>query len=962
MKNMKHLLLLLALGGLGASCSNDDLVDGGNPIAGRTELQIAFSGSGESQDYTRAIASEGENKIDKLQVYLFAATTQGGPYYYLETWDEGTAFNPAAPTTDFQKQASGTGWKATIYPGEQKGLPWLKLMCVANNGATAGGTTDGKFYSEGGGTELLNTLTAVTVDAGGNVTNAAAATTDIGFAEAYTVALGADVPTGIITTPLLMTGEGTTKISGSVSKVDISLKRVMARFDIENSTTTSSLTIEEVSLAQGRKSASLWGATETVVAQADLGTSDLLAFYQPVDFKKIPGANQGMLESAYYVYPGLATDESYLIIKGKFKSPVNSAQVDVTYNVPIVRTAEGATAGEYIQLKANSRYKLRITDVSESNVFGSFEVVDWTSGGGITIRPENDAPVFDATKVFGDPVDPNAPKALIGPTVLPNSFEVNGEAGTFNVFIAATGQVRAEKDQTTARALGNEWLNISLVASEERDGVWYSKFKVDYAGAIGQQPIAIHFVNESASSDPALWTTVNFYGPKAVPTFAVVVTGGASKGNVTDGGAGGIAPTAELYKLNDSFVKFDITCLEGVVIDASAAAGYTATEEKVAGMVRTYKIAVSDATTANGGTIIFKNAGDDTKTTTLTLTSLDPAMTAVNGTGTGATLSEGILKIDLDALTSYTFKVNAPQGLGAPANLATCPWLTIEESHAWADTDGNRYAEYTVTPKANPANTDDVDLVFTNTLNEGGIIAPGVTITLHKDFSKPKLTASTTTASWSTFNTGLASSFTNATAATIEMYKVTGSKVTVNMTCAEAAAFEAVVGLTVGKIGETSEYTIEVADATQLTETTTVLTAKNSSPGAAADRIATLTITWKSAEIKVELTNNDSGLVTEATESNGDIVYTVDVGNLSGTGFVFTVTANGGATTDLAVLIGSFLKKHLSNTGTDTLTAGVTSTYTFRIDDDTQTTDIMLTFTNTIAGGGDQKIIFKKKL
>ena len=74
--NVKSLMLLLAFAGLGASCSDDERNGGDTSgIAGRSELQIVFSGTGESQEYTKATASEGENKIDKLQVYLFAAAT-----------------------------------------------------------------------------------------------------------------------------------------------------------------------------------------------------------------------------------------------------------------------------------------------------------------------------------------------------------------------------------------------------------------------------------------------------------------------------------------------------------------------------------------------------------------------------------------------------------------------------------------------------------------------------------------------------------------------------------------------------------------------------------------------------------------------------------------------------------------------------------------------------------------------
>ena len=89
--NVKSLIVLFAFAGFAASCSNSDFDDPGtHPTDGRAEIQIAFSGTGESQEYTRAIASESENKIEQLHIYLFAAAAQTGPFYYLETWTEGT--------------------------------------------------------------------------------------------------------------------------------------------------------------------------------------------------------------------------------------------------------------------------------------------------------------------------------------------------------------------------------------------------------------------------------------------------------------------------------------------------------------------------------------------------------------------------------------------------------------------------------------------------------------------------------------------------------------------------------------------------------------------------------------------------------------------------------------------------------------------------------------------------------
>ena len=176
--NVKSLITLFAFAGLAASCSNSDFDDSGTrPTDGRAEIQIAFSGTGESQEYTRAIASESENKIDQLRIYLFAAANQTGPFYYLETWTEGTDYDPAAPAqTNFKIQDAGTSKKGILYPNELKGLPWIKLLCVANNG------TAPKFYGETG-TEILNPMTKVVTDAAGTVTTVG--TTEAAFKAAF---------------------------------------------------------------------------------------------------------------------------------------------------------------------------------------------------------------------------------------------------------------------------------------------------------------------------------------------------------------------------------------------------------------------------------------------------------------------------------------------------------------------------------------------------------------------------------------------------------------------------------------------------------------------------------------------------------------------------------------------------------------------------------------------------------
>lgn len=970
-------MLLLALAGLGASCSDDETTGGGTSgIPGRSELQIVFSGSGESQSYdkpTKAIATAKENQIDDLQIYLFAAASEGGPYYYLETWQDGTAYDPEHPeTTNFKKTEAGTGWKASLYPNELPGVPYIKLFCIANknvpgvlasDGATVSKTTDEKFYQEDGGTEILATLTPVTTaEAGDGSYTVTPGTTETDFIAAFTKALGAAAD-GVISTPLLMTGQGKTKISGNVSVVNIDLTRVAARFDIDNTTSKSNLTIKSVTLAQGRKTAPLWTAPLTKVEKADLGTSPLIAQkYEAVDFEKLTGANQGITESSLYVYPTLATDESYLILEGTYKSPVNSSQVPVTYHVPIVRTPEGGDKGEYIAINANNRYCLRITDVTLSNVYGTFDVVDWTSAGGITIRPDNDAPVFDAALAF-DAASANMPTDLnaANPDATTYDYEVTGNAdgaGSFSLTMAATGTVRCEKETMSATKAGEtDWLTITADKTEERDGVWYTTFKFEYTNSIGQQPVAVHFINETASYDPALWTTINFYGPKAVPSFALV-TNGNSKGNITaltDDDAK--KPTATIYSVNGSYVTFDITSIEGVTADALT--GYKAEKVATNGFVHTFKVSVDAEATAVGGNMVFKNAGDPTKTTTLTITKADPSLSIAKSTdANGASdytagsetpfVTTGTLQVDLDLLAagSCNFKVNSPQGLTVAS--LDCPWLTITEVHPWTDSDGNRYTEYQLKKKDSPANTSDFNLVFTSKLTEQGITAPGFKLTLNKAYSKPTITPNADPSTYvnSTFNDGIPSGYPYAVIA--DMYKVNNSTIYLQMACTEnmtVASSDANVSVT--KQGDTNYYKIEVTNAAAAANQVTI-TASNDND---AIRKATVTLTLIDPAVKLE---NPAGGVaptlsgTTVTLPSTYVQYSVSS---------FDIVAPKGSTITCAT--SAWFTCTAPAGGSATIDASKKQTITLMGGDQTSTDDVTITVHNSVTNADETITVTK---
>ena len=50
----------------------------------------------------------------------------------------------------------------------------------------------------------------------------------------------------------------------------------------------------------------------------------------------------------------------------------------------------------FMDVAPNTRYTLHIKEVMEATITAFFEIVDWTSGGGVIVKPDNAAPVVTA--------------------------------------------------------------------------------------------------------------------------------------------------------------------------------------------------------------------------------------------------------------------------------------------------------------------------------------------------------------------------------------------------------------------------------------------------------------------------------------------------------------------------------------------------------------------------------------
>ena len=716
MMKKKNMLWMPALLALLAGCSQAELEPDDTPIGGAQgkEIRLVFSGGGESQEYTRAIASESENQIDNLDIYVFAATADGGDYQYLEKWTAAADDNTAAKT--FKLSGAGTDRKASIFPTELKGIPNLKLYCVANS--TTLYKTDGT---------AIDPLTAVTTNAatGAIVTTG---TKDEDFEKYFTSKL---LPTGTaLGTPLVMTGSGTTKILGNIATVNIELKRRVSRFDIDNESAKTGLIIESVSLGNGRNQSTVMPGTLADLSDPDRATNLIQYPTAEGSYLMLPKANQGLTESALYTYPLKDTDKAFLIIKGKYQNPMQKDPVPVEYHLDIQRVPDGGGAATFMDVVANTRYTLHIKEVMEATITAFFEIVDWTSGGGVIIKPDNAAPVVTALNVEGADKDVTTKEI---------SVTADGAEKTITLTATASGKVQPRFSTTTGWDI--DWLTHKTAdyKSEVVDGVTTTTMTFNYTldAAKPYVPITLTLANESASQDESVYTKLTIVPPAIAPALDFA-TPDAATGNFNLYDVANNKLT--MYKTNKSNITLGASCPFGtkLVLNSQmpwlevsksktgptpSTSGTPSTDVSLDTPVEEYyTLTLKDVTATSGVDSKFEiiSLGDAAKKLELTVELLDPAITTIELTGTpgGATYNNyKITDVPRADATTVVVEVTSPQGVTA-STLSS--WFTVAETAAFTRTnatDATGTQTFTLTVKNSVTDFTAAPIVLKNNIS-----------------------------------------------------------------------------------------------------------------------------------------------------------------------------------------------------------------------------------------------------
>lgn len=352
MKLKYFLISSLAVMMLAVAC-NDDVadvnIDNETPAAkGRVTFSVTNSSKG-SVHYptTRAIATDEENNIDTLDVYVFGIdkTKKDEVSYILETVYRGFDNMNAIPNSDGSKQV-------TLNVSE--------------------GTKYFYFVSNGRNQRALDEV----------VLNK---TTKDEFRKKITNQL--DAP---LACPLLMTDtceykvvenggitvNGTAHTAGEA--VNITLKRRMARFDVKNDKFGSQFILKKITLTGVPERNSLFDGI-------DFGndTTFRTEALPSIDFTERENANVGETPSVFYMYPVNATQANNvrLVLEG---TNLDNTTPQV-YNLDLKKTQDAA---DFMSIESNYRYVLNIKSVDAKKLSAVLTVEDWITGDTVKVNTD----------------------------------------------------------------------------------------------------------------------------------------------------------------------------------------------------------------------------------------------------------------------------------------------------------------------------------------------------------------------------------------------------------------------------------------------------------------------------------------------------------------------------------------------------------------------------------------------
>lgn len=976
--NIKHLVSLFAAGAfLFASCTEENEVAGGTTTGGtgtgddtnRQEVLVSLKNhlvlqKPETKAEGDPIATEEENYIHSLDVYVFGSKEENGDYtlqeihYYRD--DASTLTLPGVNTYSFNltNSADNSGVTTGLLK-LNKGL-FVRLYCVANR-------SEMYTTSDDGTTTQYTDFKSLIQTAPGQDDNLVTAgiPKEADFKKLHIklidpAATADPTENDVLVSPLPMSGAYTTPLDltdfGSSARTQISFKlsRMVARFDIVNDAAKSKFTLEKMSMGNGQKGAKFFPIETVGKTQADLITYPERAVLP--DTQKASDEAAGttnLTKGAFYAFPSPKDDHGYLMLKGKYA--VNQTESkDVSYQVPFQQMINGT--GTYIEVAYNHRYTITITKADTYHLDVDLKVADWDDKESIDpYEPENE---FDRTTNVVLDADVST-----GTYVLDNGqISVLPQAASKFAFTMAsntdlTHEVIYKSDAAAKWVVKDGEPVVTKAGSQETT----YKFKVDetalnaaVSAGTKLEDVTIRLTNPASGSRKEI---------KVIATQGPTVALVEEEGNYNTFDAAKL--TAYIYNVASQTVKLKVDAetrlTDPAQPDGDTTTGSTASVDGSSNWL-TASSAVAEASgeytlTVNGngsvggeGTVDFTSVASTAKTTVKVVLK-DPAMTALT-TGsfsssrpdntfdlTGGTGS--IPKVSLvGALNNnFTLSVVSPEGVKVTKEGA---WLDATTSTT-AGSNGKIVTIITgkITDATNmqSAAKNDGKLKITNILDATKTIDVEVVTTI----------PTAATVSKSADDTGL-NTFSGSTAT---LYNANGQSITLTTDVATTLAAKSDAGFLTLAGGTSTKHTITLQAAQGSPVSGTPTLTFTTADGATTEITVTLTDPAITALTSISSTTGTNNFTAAADGNNAKVVMTEATSSSS---FTMSVASKEGIT------IGSETSSWLKVTAAPaTGSAGsYTTVVTVAIAAGTDLTSALtggkIVLVNAIPNGGDMTI------
>lgn len=450
----------------------DKGIDGGTGDPTRREVLLTLKNNlSVSPSTTKAgeIATDDENFIETLDVYVFGSEEENGVY----TFQERFAYRPDG----LPIPAGATPLELTAIPGKsnnttakltpKKGL-YVRLYCIANqkelkdpdklrDTTDPANPTTPLVFADPNQTVADSLFVSLVMTATGEngssvMISRPGSPTEQEFLTYRTPFIDPASAVDTLASPLPMSGALTVPIDltdlaiSSHINTGIRLTRMVARFDIVNKTEQSNFRITSVSMGNGRKAATFFPIKPC--GNQPAAASDLIIYPS----RKFEGknANVGNCTGAFYTWPSPTKDQGHLLLKGIYR--VNKTDsTEVTYTIPF-KTDNGENS-TYLDIAHNHRYIVSIIDADPYQLKCTLTTADWEDDGIIDdYEPDN---TLGEMKI-------DIPEAFPGNKYVADSslvYMTRGSGSYFNVTVGTNSEIKVTKSYEDG-STDKDWLKI----------------------------------------------------------------------------------------------------------------------------------------------------------------------------------------------------------------------------------------------------------------------------------------------------------------------------------------------------------------------------------------------------------------------------------------------------------------------------------------------------------------------